>query len=723
MSQNAKTGLHGSALVAIFLLFSTFNLQAGDPATLSGTVTETGSGTPLADVTVVVSDLALFQASSWIAETQTDSVGNFEVEVSMDPGQSRSLIIEAAGPNHAPGRHNGSSDGGCYFNCGGDEGAFTVSEGDSIAGLDIALDPGGRIAGLVTAATDGSPLESIRLDPMLPTETGARSFSPHFQPLTASDGTYLSALALPDGEYYLRAVPPPGINVVEQAWQGYPCQHRTCPILDTESIEITAGQTTSDLDFSMKAGATISGTLQPEDEPRIVRLYDGAGIMLGQFVFYPWELPGTEYSFNQLSGGSYYIELGAFADVVPLIRQLHNGLFCPFSGCERASGVPITIPPASSLTLSEIELQTGGQIDGTIVDAATGDTPPIEGAGSSPGTYDIIEADGTVVGGGTILIDNETGELRLRTSSAVPGGEYYVRTFTDWNSSGIGYNAIGGDFPVVSGYSDAMYPDVPCAGVACDINAAQPVTVTVGDTTSITIEISTGSNISGTVIDDDTDEPIHRGMVKLVNADGDMLAAVITDEQGEFSFGAFPAGDYFLRTSMSGNLGIGHFGVQNRYFDHVHGATERCSELLCDPQSGSAVSVDGVNDIDSLEFRVEPGPVISGRIIFAFTGLLINNGYVEAYDDNGTLVGRYRINPSSGRYQTTALEPGDYTLVPVVSPAFSDVTTVGGNLSQTSTMARGSSGSLVVSVGNEDVDVDLRMIDTSLDMIFDDRFE
>ncbi|TVS13780.1 MAG: DUF1416 domain-containing protein [Wenzhouxiangella sp.] len=265
-----------------------------------------------------------------------------------------------------------------------------------------------------------------------------------------------------------------------------------------------------------------------------------------------------------------------------------------------------------------------------------------------------------------------------------------------------------------------MYPDIVCAGVKCDLDAAEKVSVTDGEITSITIELSTGSNIAGSVVDDETGEPITGAMARVLADDGEILASVLTDEDGQFWLGAFPDGDYYLRTTMSGSYGLGHFGIQHRYFDRLYGSDSSCSERLCDPADGTAITLEG-SDAGPFELRVEPGPVISGRITAQPGGLLLSNGWVEVYDSDGNFVGSYRVNPTTGQYQTTALAPGDYTLVPIVSPAYSAVTT--GDTTPRGVATPRRSAGFIVSIDTEDVSTDLPVIDSATELIFEDRFQ
>jgi len=714
-----KKGARSAGLFFVVMMPATIAL-AEETAALSGTVTAVGSGEPLDGITVVVSNLNQHFTAPPAAQVTTNADGEWSADIEFPFNPELTVIVEAAGPDHAPGRHGGTVAVNCYFNCGGtDQGSFSISPGDNISGLDISLEPGGRLSGAITRASDDQPLEAARVLAM-PIDTPWTRYSSQFHGVADETGQYETTLAVAPGDYHLMAHPAPGENYVIQAWQGYSCQFEQCPILDTDTIEILEGAVTENLDFSMAAGAALSGTLTPADIPRVVRLFDGSGRMLDDFLFAPWEPPGEDqWEFSGLAGGSYYVELGPFSSTEPWLRVLHNGLLCPFSGCERATGDPLVIPAGATLTLPDVALESGGQIEGKLVDATTGEAPPTVGEWLLR-TYEILSDDGTVVGGGTI--DDVDDEVLLLPSAALPDGEYYVRTFTAFRGEGIGYQWITGDPSTgyLPGYVDGMYPDIVCAGVKCNLDAAEKVTVTDGEITSITIELVTGSNIEGSIVDDETGDPVPGAIARLLSADNEILASVISDNDGQFWFGAFPDGDYYLRTTMSGSNGMGHLGVQHRYFDRLEGSESTCSEMLCDPADGAAITLDG-SDAGPFELRVEPGPVISGRITAQPSGLQLNNGRVEVYDSSGTFIGSYRINPSTGQYQTTALAPGDYTLVPVVSPAYSAVIT--GDTNPREVAGPLSAAGFVVSIGTEDVSADLPVIDVGADQIFDNRFE
>ncbi len=689
-------------------------IASGQEATISGVVTEAGSGAPIENVLVVAARNRFnFHTAN------TDASGAYQVTVPLDGLSEVQIVLEAAGPDHAPARFGGEPELLCYFSCGGGDGQITLQPGNALVDHDIELAPGGRIAGTVTAADTSAGLDGAGV--IVYSGTVGLEFSQQlFAALTDADGNWELPLALPAGDYHLVAVPASSGNYVARAWDNLDCQRGQCPILGTDSVAVTVGDVTTGIDFTLRPGATISGTLLPDDDVRIVRVADGSGLILETIPLFPGQ---PEWSLDQLGGGSYYLEFGPPAGSGPLVRQLHNGLPCPFSGCDRASGPPISVPQGGSLSGVDITLSEGGQLQGELIDAATGLPPDFE-MSTNPGvtTMNIIAADGTVVGGGPIEIAGD--QVLIPPTSAVPPGEYYVRTYMSWFGQGIGYNSVFSDLATLPGYADAAFPDVACAGQGCDLNAAQTVSFSAGQISTVTISIERGSNISGTVLDDDTGEPIGGANINLIDAAGQRLAATRTGANGEFFFGAFPAGSYYLRTSMSSRSGPGANPRQLPYFDRIHGSSEDCSELLCDPANAMPLVLDGTVDIEDIEFLVTGGPVIRGRIFDQFTGAPINRGQVAVFNDAGALVGRYALDFFTGAFQTTALAPGTYSIEPQVSPAFFAVpgSAVAANAAGIQRSNRRTPGSMTVVVGQDDVEANVSVIDQSIDRIFRSRF-
>jgi hypothetical protein len=692
----------------------------GQSATIEGTITEAGSGSTITGATVALSDPELGNRSILTSVT-TNASGQYSITLSMSPGETRDLIVEAAGPNHAPARYGQSAPLPCYFNCGpGSE--FSVSEGSTVTGIDIALDPGGRLSGTVTTTDTGSGLQDANIRVF--EEDSIYEYSSHFGATTDSSGNYTTSLAVLPGNYHVVAEPAFGDyplyadNYVAEAWNDQMCEHVRCPIGDTDTVGITANSTTANIDFDLEPGASISGDLNPAGIEKLIFLYNGAGGLTRIHAIYDFELPESAWSFNGLKGGSYYVQLGPLQRN-PYLRELHNGLHCPWGGCDRARGTPLTVPAGASLSLPAKTLSQGGQVEGTIIDADTNGTPAGSPTNADLGSYDVIDASGTVVGGGNISTDG-SGAVSLEPSAAIPVGNYYVRTYSEFLGDSISHADLYSD-AVIDSYIDGVYPDEPCAGIDCDLSAANTVSVTSGSTNSIIMEITTGSHISGTVVDESSNAPIADTIVRVVDASGETLSVVMTDDSGDFRFGALPAGNYYVRTSMSSAVGPGHFGVQHAYFDKVHGATGDCSEALCDPTTGTMITLNGSTNHSIGNLEVSSGPVISGQIEEVPSGFTLPRGRVEVYTSSGDFVGAYKVDSVNARYQTTALPAGTYTLVPDVSPAYSSVDATGGP----SPMPMGETGpedGFEVTIGTEDVEADLQVVDQAFDRLFSDDF-
>ena len=697
-----------------FLLALTFLAgfaYAFDPAVVRGQITDNDSGTPIAGATVVIS---VNLQVNWVGQTNAD--GEFEIEVPL--AASQSVVIEAGGPNHLPSRFNGTPDPPtCFFGCAGD-GVVELEPGVVLEDINFALSAGGgRFAGSVVSANSAQPLAGIEVRPYRVTETGdLQFFNAPFAGISAVDGSYVMPLAMPSGRYHaLARVPADAPQThVATAFGNVACQFGACAIAATEPLELDEGELLPSIDFSLRPAASVSGELLPADALRLVSVYDGAGLMVTSVVVQAGT-PG--WTAGGLAGGSYYIELRSFD--LNLQRQLHNGSACPLFGCERATGTPLEVPLGGNVSGINVTLQPAGFLSGTLVDAVTG-LPPIPSGEGAVGNFNLVSADGTVAGGG--VIQAQAGEVSFVTAGGVAPGQYFLRTYESFSGTALGDPNSPGGFEHLPGYADAAFPDVACAGLQCDFGQAQTVTIVAGEETQVTVALSSGSMISGSVLDDADGSGIGPAVVELVDAQNRRLATAVTASDGTFSFGAFPAGSYYLRTAMSSQRAIAFGPLQNAYFDRVLGKDELCSEQLCNPVAGTAVVLDGITNAGPFELRVESGPVIGGRIFDQTSGQLITRGRVEIRTSDDQLVGLYGIRSIDGRFQSTALPPDTYTLIPRVSPAFIPVTPPPAGPDGTASAVRQGSPGVQVTLGTESVDAELQVVDVGADRVFRSGF-
>ena len=421
----------------------TANVWANDPVTVSGTVFDNETGVEVEGALVNV------QANGFQNFSGTTAVdGTYSIEVSVN-GPSQ-IIVEAASAVHQPQRFGGTVDTPCYFGCGGGGGQVSVAPGDIVAGTNFSLMTGGTMTGTVTQVDGDGGIAGVQLQ--LFSADGSR-LSSDFWAVTDANGQYASPLALPPEEFFVLAQPV-GSNFVSQAWQGINCQWGSCPIAETGKVAISAGSEQADVNFALDAGAVVSGTLNPADQFRIVSIWDAAGIRLtGVFMS---SIDGPEWSFDGLAGGSYYIDYGSSGGT-NFVRRIHNGEICGFNACDRASGEPMNIAPGSVVTGIDFELDTGGNIVGTVVDASDGSVPGYIADGSIVGEFRVLTSSGAPIGGG--FVQDVDGVLEFATNRALPPGDYYVRTYMDFTDKGIGY---GHGIFLIADYSRIFRHDVWC---------------------------------------------------------------------------------------------------------------------------------------------------------------------------------------------------------------------------------------------------------------------
>ncbi|KAA1418919.1 hypothetical protein F0U44_10610 [Nocardioides humilatus] len=179
----------GAVLAALTVTGSIVSAQAAN-GTLSGTVTEAGTGTPIGDVTV--------EAFCWAVSGQDPGESCGTTQTAPDGTYSLSL---AAGvykvsfddvPAHARQFYGGGTDIG-------DPGStqVTVPSGGSATGINVALVALRTISGTVTGT--GTPVGDINVTAYQHSAGPTPSWDPAGDALTEDDGTY--ALLVPDGTY------------------------------------------------------------------------------------------------------------------------------------------------------------------------------------------------------------------------------------------------------------------------------------------------------------------------------------------------------------------------------------------------------------------------------------------------------------------------------------------------------------------------------------------
>ncbi len=239
-----------------------------------------------------------------------------------------------------------------------------------------------------------------------------------------------------------------------------------------------------------------------------------------------------------------------------------------------------------------------GTLSGTVTDAATG-----EG-----------------LAGVEVMIWNEFGFDTVASVTTGPSGRYSVDLPAGF------YFATTHN---TDGYTDELYPDLVCLTPQQDCYPGaegDSIVVTAGvDTSGIDFALSLGGNLSGTVTDAATGEPVVGIQVRIL-AGLSLVGIGLTDETGAYTLTALPVGEYFAMTRTFSDY-------LNEIWDDVP-----CSDFdirNCDFASATVIEVAAGSTVADIDFALAGLGAISGTITRASDGEPIPFYDVEVFDDRG----------------------------------------------------------------------------------------
>jgi hypothetical protein len=398
---------------------------------IEGTVTEQGTGTPIAGAFVEVYDgegTRVLSGNSTGSGTYTLSgvpSGTYFATCS-DP--SRTHVLELWDEVDLPCPP-------CDVTTGT---PITVTEPSPTTGIDFDLANGGRISGTVTVEGSGAPLQSavvyVHDDIGRQVDIG----------LSAADGTYTTFGAVPTGSYYVIAYGPTG-EYIPEVYPGTQCL--SCSPTTGTPVAVTMGEDTTGIDFSLVTGGQITGaaTIEGWGDPLsdgTVYIYDGGGSLVGSG--YMWQ--GVYETSTGLPTGTYFATALGPAAGVGLQGELFDDFPCPQVLCTPTTGTPVDVTAPDPTANVDFDLPLGGRIQGFVADAGSG--APLLGM-----TVSIHDAGGVLVGAVT---SGSHGEF---ATDGLANGTYYA----------LAEDNTG------AGYASELYDNTPCDG--CDVTTGTPIVI------------------------------------------------------------------------------------------------------------------------------------------------------------------------------------------------------------------------------------------------------
>jgi hypothetical protein len=590
-----------------------FALAAG--GRISGTVTDAGTGLPLAAVYVDVHD----SSGSYVTYGYTNGSGAYTAVDGLPSGTYYAVTVNSLG--YVDELYNDFPCAG--GTCSVTSGAPISVTGGTTTGIDFALVRGGQIGGTVTDASTGLPLASIQV--RIYNSSGIYLMSRY----TNSSGAY-TIPSLPAAPYYARTSN--SVGYVDEQYDNFPCPGGTCTATSGSSIGVTTGSTTAGIDFALGRGGRISGTVTDASTGLpLANVRVAINTSSGTYVTYGYtNSSGVYTSYTGLVAGTYYART---SNAAGYLDELYDGISCPGGGCLVAGGSLISVAAGSTTTGIDFGLAPGGRISGTVTDAASG--LPLADV-----DVDVYTSDGSYV---TYGYTDTSGVYT--TASGLPSGTYRARTWTG-----------------ASGYVDEAYNAVSCPGGSCSATSGALINVTAPSTRpGINFALERGGQISGVVTDAVTGRPLASVSlatvgVRIYDSSGGWLGNASTNGSGRYTSPGLPPGVYHVRTSNA-----------QGYVDELHDDLP-CAGGLCTVTSGTPVTVAAGATTGGINFGLAPGGRITGTLTDAATASPLVGAQVRVYDSSGrnlasattTAAGAYTtsIGLPSGTYFARTNAPG-----------------------------------------------------------------
>jgi hypothetical protein len=561
---------------------------------LSGTVTDAATALPIANVQVEIFDsIGMFVTSGF-----TDNAGNYTTNGGVPTGNYFARTRNQSG--YIEKLYNNIT----CLNCNVTTGTpISVTVGSTTTGINFALTTGGRISGTVTNAATSAPLAGVNLQIF---NSSGVSVANAF---TDSLGNYITNSGLPAGNYFARTSNSQGF--LDELYDNIACLN--CNVTTGTPIAVTAGSTTSGINFALNAGGRISGTVTDSatSAPLAgvnVQIFNSTGTFLS--------LTSTDAAGNYLTGiglpaGNYFVRTNNFQGYVD---KLYNNITC--APCNVTTGTPVAVTAGSTTSGISFALAAGGRISGTVTDAAT--TAAIANI-----NVQVFNSTGLFI---TSVNTNSSGIYTFLTG--LTAGNYFLRTT----------NSLG--------YVNELYNNIVC--INCNVTTGTPVAVTAGVTTSgINFALDAGGRITGTVTDSSTTAPLANVNVQIFNSNGPSIASANTDASGNYTISGLPAGTYFARTSNS-------LGYINELYNNIS------CPVSCTVTTGTPITVTTGATTSGINFALNAGGRLSGTVTDSSTTAPIANINVQLFDSNGANVSSVNTDASGNYIFNFGLTAGTY---------------------------------------------------------------
>jgi hypothetical protein len=546
------------------------NFRLDPAAAIAGRVTLAGTGAAVVALTIEV-----YSGAARVTFAATDGSGNYRVP-GLSPGTYQVRTAAPAGSTLVDEWYQDA----CVACPGARPRGVAVTPGVTTGGIDFALDnsPGG-ISGSVTLPrlTQNVIMPDVQVFDadgiLVKTAVLGMTVLP-----PAGETLSWSVTGLPPGTYYVHThsttigqsvpihsfIPPTAGQWIDELFDNITCVAADCDPRRGTPVIVSAGTTTSGVNFALEYGAQITGQV-PFALLGSTRMdvYDSRGV--------PLPLRGSinafaSYSVFGLPAGSYYLVLHALPFSVPDI--LYKDIPC--DGCAVTSGTPVTVGAGEQKTGIDFVVVGGRAISGSVRSDGSASPP------NQPLSTITVEAFAPNGAAMASAVSRADGSYRLDN---LPPGTYYLRTTN------------------LRGFEDELFDDIECSG--CDSLLGTAVTVAAGaDTTNVDFVLGQAQTVSGMVALDNA-TPAGTSVVFYASTPATPAARATTDAFGAFTATLRP-GPYFAQTDPVPG-----------YVQQIYNGVA-CPQGICSTAAATPITV-ATSPVTGIDFSLAacPAPAIA----------------------------------------------------------------------------------------------------------------
>jgi hypothetical protein len=599
--------------------------------TVSGTITDAGTGAPVSGLFVFVVTVQ----GSTVAQATTNASGVYTITnvpigalYYVRTGFTNGYLSEAFPDVQCPL-------GSCSAAELRESEPFSVTSGGSVTGRNFAVVRGGTLTGTVTNAA-GTGVANVGVNAQV--RLGTQTFS--YSTGTNAAGAY-TFLGLPEGTYFLYTSAPSASGLRNEYYDDIPCVvfcSSTNALTLGTPIPVSNGATTAGRNFQLESGGSITGVLtnsatgQPLPNVSVAVAARVGTTTLSSFLGFT--NANGEYTMSGLATGTYFVYSGSNNTTNEIYPDLLCLNFCSSTTAVDAGG-PVSVTLGATTPGINIALDPGLTVSGTVTNEVTG--LPVSGV-------------------------SVTAWLRL--------GQSFSGRSANTNTNAQGQYTVQGLLANTyvlstssSQFVNEVYDNLPCTGNFCGTTAqlasGTPVEVRPGQNTSgknfalQPLGAATTGQITGTLTDAASGLPIAGIGVESWMVSGTSLvggSSATTNLTGVYTMTGLVAGSYRVDT-------FGSHPYRNEAFDNIPCLSNFCGNAVI--AGSTPVNVSG-GGTATANFGLSAGDGISGVIADSTTGTPLQGVTVNLLQvPSGASAGSFTTN-RRGQFYIRGVPNGEY---------------------------------------------------------------